>query len=144
MTEYKVVEGVSFDKDTPDAVIRVLLSNMKSRQRVRLFYGDPKTGRDYGEEFDIMGYIGKSAGQVKIPLLINNSRSIGGFPMITGIIVRITVDKWDVYRHPKYHCDVTVKGNEVYLNGKLHAVCKTNEKAKKLAAFFRGDSNVKG
>ena len=31
-----------------------------------------------------------------------------------------------------------------YKNGELYATCKSNEKAKKLALFLKGDSNVKG
>ena len=141
----KIVNGIEFDADTPDRVVDIILRYMGNyNQRIRVFYGDPKTGRDYGEEYNIMGYVGRSGGTVKIPLLINNTRSFGGPGLLDGIIVRITVDKRNVYVHPKYKCDVVVKGNEVYLNGKLHARCKTHEKAEKLAAFYRGDSNVKG
>lgn len=143
-TNNKVVNGITFDAKTPDRVVNVLLRYMGTKERIRVFYGDPKTGRDYGEEYNVMGYVGNSAGPVKIPLLVNNTRSYGGPGLLEASIVRITVDKRDVYRHPKYKCDVSVKGNEVYLNGKLQAVCKNHTKAEKLAAFYRGDSNVKG
>lgn len=143
-TKYKVVDGVSFNPSTPDQVVRILLNYMGTRQRIRVFYGDPKTGRDWGEEYDTMGYVGRSMGPVKIPLLINNTRSYGGGGILTGSIVRITVDKRNVYVNPRYHCDVAVSGKEVYLNGSIHAICKSNEKAVKLAMFLRGDSNTKG
>lgn len=140
----KVVNGVTFSASTPEKVVNALLRYMGTGQRVRIFYGDAKTGRDWGEEYDVMGYIGKSTESVKIPLIVNNARSFGGSGVLDGNIVRITVDKKNIYVHPKYRCNVTVKGNEVYLNGKIHARCKNHEKAEKLAAFFRGDSNVKG
>ena len=143
MTEYKIVNGTYYSKDTPDKVIQILERFMGTDQRIRVFYGDPKTGRDYGEEYDNMGYVRRSMGPIKIPLLVHNSRSFGGGGLI-GDIVRITVDKRNVYVHPKYHCKVTVKGSDVYLNGTIHARAKTHEKAMKLAAFFRGDSNIKG
>lgn len=143
-TEYKVVNGTSFDARTPDQVIRTLLQYMGTGQRIRVFYGDPKTGRDWGEEWGTMGYIGRSGGSVKIPLIINNSRSFGGPGLLEGSIVRITVNRRNVYIHPKYHIDLAVKGNNVYKNGELYATCKSNEKAKKLAMFLRGDSNTKG
>ena len=144
MTEYKIVNGTYYDKDTPDKVIQVLERFRGTDQRIRIFYGDPKTGRDYGEEHWTMGYVGRSTGPVKIPLLVYSTRSYGGPGLSESSIVRITVDKRNLYVHPKYHCNVTVKGNEVYLNGKIHARAKTHEKAMKLAAFFRGDSNIKG
>ena len=143
-TNYKVVDGTSFDPKTPNEVIHLLLHYMQSRQRIRVFYGDPKTGKDWGEEYNTMGYVGRSMGPVKIPLIVNNSRSFGGDGMLTGNIVRITINRQNVYLHPKYHISVTVKGNNVYMNGKLYAVCKSNEKARKLAMFLKGDSNVKG
>ncbi len=145
MPEHKIIDGVQFDAGTPKAVSDILLRYMGNRnQRIRIFYGDPKTGKDYGEEYDIMGYVGRSTGQVKIPLLINNANSSGGPGILDGIIVRITVDKRNVYLHPTYTCNVVVKGTEVYLNGKIHARFKTAEKANKYASFLRGDSNVKG
>lgn len=144
MNEYKIVNGTYYDKDTPDKVIQILERFRGTNQRIRVFYGDTKTGRNYGDEFDTMGYVRRSMGPIKVPILVHNSRSIGGGHMLDSSIVRITVDKRNVYIHPKYYCKVTVKGNEVYLNGKIHARAKTHEKAMKLAAFFRGDSNIKG
>lgn len=142
MTGKKIVNGIEFDSNTPERVVNILLTYMGSKQRIRLFYGDSKTGRDYGETYDVMGYIGRSTGQVKIPLLINNSRSMGGMGILTGSIVRITVDKRNIYVHPKYKCDVTVKGKDVYLNGKLHISSPTIDKAKKAADFLSGRANA--
>lgn len=153
--DYKVVDGISFDKDTPDRVCRLLLAYMNTypRVRVRLFYGDRKTGKDWCEEYDTMGYIGRSAGTtVKIPLLINNRNSTGGPGILDGCIVRMTVDKRDVYRHPKYHIGKITFGPSgyanvpygVFIDGKNHANFKTQEKAKKWADFIQGKSNIKG
>lgn len=64
--------------------------------------------------------------------------------MLDNCIVRITVNKHNVYLHPKYHCNVVVKGNSVYVNGKLHANLSSNEKAKKYASFIKGETNTKG
>lgn len=141
--EYKVVEGTAFDADTPDKVVNLLLRFIQSGERVRLFYGDARTGRDYGEEYWIMGRIGRSTGQVRVPLIINNVRSWGGPAILTGSIVRITVDKRNVYVHPHYQCKVEVKGNTVYLNGSEWGKAKTHEKAVKLAKFVSGESNSK-
>ncbi|MBQ1293588.1 MAG: hypothetical protein IIY21_06090 [Clostridiales bacterium] len=154
MAKYKVVDGISFDKDTPDRVCRLLLSYMNTnpRVRIRLFYGDKKTGKDWCSEFDIMGYIGRSMGPVVIPLLINNRNSIGGNGIPDGCIVRITVDKMDVYRHPKYHIGKITFGPSghanvpygVFIDGENRANFKTQEKAKKWVQFILGNSNIKG
>ena len=141
----KIVNGIQFDANTPDRVVDILLKYMGNRdQRIRVFYGDAKTGRDWCEELYTMGYVSKSGGRTPVPLLINNSRSMGGDAISTSSIVRITVNRRDVYRHPKYKCDVVVKGKEIYINGQVGWVCPSHEKAEKGAAFLRGDSNTKG
>lgn len=142
MANKKIVKGIEFDANTPERVVNILLSYMDTQQRIRLFYGDSKTGRDWGETYNTMGYVRKSTGQIKIPLLINNSRSMGGEGILTGNIVRITVDKRNIYVHPKYKCNVTVKGKDVYLNGKLHISSPTIEKAKRAADFLSGKANT--
>lgn len=152
--DYKVVDGVSFDKDTPDKVCRLLLAfmNTSPRVRVRLFYGDRKTGKDWCEEWMTMGYIGRSGGRVSVPLLINNKTSTGGPHILDGCIVRITVDRKDVYRHPHYHIGKITFGASgysdypygVFIDGKNHANFKTQEKARKWADFIQGKSNIKG
>ena len=134
----KIVNNVEFDANTPDKVVSILL-------------GYSKTGRDWCEEWDTMGYVGRSTGQVKIPLLINNSKSFGGGAILTGNIVRITVNKRDIYRHPKYHIGkITFKPSAypelpygVWINGKNHANFKTAEKAQKWAKFISGETNSK-
>lgn len=144
-TKKKIIDGIEFDANTPDRVVKVLLAYMGNKnQRIRLFYGDSKTGRDWCEEWGTMGYVGKSTGNIKIPLLISSKRAYGGSAILTGSIVRITVDKQNVYLHPKYKCDVTVRGNKVYKNGQEYAQCESADKAKKLVAFLKGETNVKG
>lgn len=101
--KYKVVNGISYHENTPDAVIRVLENAMRTNKRIRIFYGDTETGRDWMEIYDTIGTIGKSCGQNKIPLLIKNSRSYGGGAILTHCIVKITIDKEVVYKHPKYY-----------------------------------------
>lgn len=72
-----------------DKLIYTLLSLMKSKRRVRIWQGDTKTGRAWIEDYDIMGTIGRSCGNYKIPILINNKRSYGGLAILVGSIIRI-------------------------------------------------------
>lgn len=100
-----------------DPTVAVLIEqNVHSGRRFRIFYGDtdrpdyeqvhghrPDPGKDWGEENDVTGTIGRSMGPIKIPLLINNRRSMGGGAIMTDCIVRILINGREVYRHPNYH-----------------------------------------
>lgn len=72
-----------------DKLIKVLLNCIKSKERVRVWYGDTKTGRSWNEEYDVTGRIGRSTGDIKIPLLIYNSASWGGGALLTDALIRI-------------------------------------------------------
>lgn len=150
--KYKVIDGTSFSVDTPDRVCHLLNYYMNTRQRIRVFYGDPKTGRPWYDEWDTMGYVGRSTGQNKIPLLVNNKRSWGGGGILDDRILCITVDRQVVYKNPKYKLGkFTVKPSGVsqypwgvFIDGKNYANFKTKEKAEKWVRFIKGESNTKG
>ncbi len=115
MKEYKVFNGISFDKSTPDQVCRILANYCGNRsQRVRIFLGDTTTGKDWCEVYDTIGYIGRSTGTVKIPLLVHSSRSLGGGAILDHCIVKITIDKRTVYQHQNYHCPIEKRGSTIY------------------------------
>jgi hypothetical protein len=105
-TTYKVKNGTYYHRDTPDEIIRLLEAARLGNVRLRFHFGNTNTGRDWCEEFDVVGTIGRSMGPVKVPLLLQTSRSIGGGSILDHCIVRIrSVGKngRDIYRHPKYH-----------------------------------------
>lgn len=103
--KYKIVNGTFYDTRTPQEVIDVIESARAGGRRVRLSYGDTETGRDWQEQYDIVGRIGRSAGPVKVPILIHNRRSIGGHAILDHCIVRIvsSVGGRVLYQHPKYY-----------------------------------------
>jgi hypothetical protein len=72
------------------------------RRRIRLFYGDPKTGHVWDEENDVTGFIGRSTGREPILLLLATAHSTGGGAILMDNVLRILVDGREVYRHPKY------------------------------------------
>ena len=72
---YNVMENMWFNTNTPIKVMETLVDANKHYRRIRVFYGDVNTGKDWCETFDTIGYIGKSTGQIKIPLLVKNSNS---------------------------------------------------------------------
>lgn len=122
---YKIYNGTWYCFDTSDRVIQILDNAMNKHERIRVFYGDNETGCDWCEFFDTIGYVGRSYGNVKIPLLIKNNRSIGGLGILDGSIVKITIDKIIVYQHPNYHIDES----------------KFDDLTEKQTAFLKGERN---
>jgi hypothetical protein len=155
--EYKVVNGTSYSVDTPQEVIDILEKYRGKRDtRIRVFYGDKNSGIDWNEENDTIGYIGRSTGTVKIPLLISKSNSSGGVALLDDYIVKITVDKVIVYLHPTYDSNdfqiVEILNDELKYKGYTHTVIRNNETTianfkNKLDAinyisFMQGDRNM--
>ena len=94
----------SFNEKTCEAVKTVLNECYNSKLRIRIWYGDTKTGVSWLDEYDTMGTIGRSTGQQKIPLLIKNSRSSGGGGILCHCIIRIDVigSRRTIYEHPLF------------------------------------------
>lgn len=93
MYKYKEVNGTSYRSDTPDEVIRVLENARISNTRIVLDYGDTKTGHSWGDVYDVTGYVGRSRGISKIPILLYNNRSIGGVAILDNCIIGIRESK---------------------------------------------------
>lgn len=102
---------MDFDFGTDVKVARILEQSRLTGQRIRIFYGDTETGRDWLEEYDVIGKVGRSTGTFKIPLLINNSRSLGGGSISTNRILRIidVKTKRELYKHEKYVTPILVQ-----------------------------------
>jgi len=153
--EYKIINGTAYHNSTPQEVINILENARLTKKRIRLFYGDSTTGKCWNEEHDIIGYIGRSTGNIKIPLLINNSRSFGGGALLDHCIIKITVDKVTKYKHNSFNTgnfeikeattDLLSKGYNtmVYCNSENVANFKTKDKANRYIKFMTGESNSK-
>lgn len=126
--QYKIINGTSYDPRTPNEVVGVLENARQTRTRLHISLGDSETGRDWLEEFETYGYVGRSMGPIKVPLLISNRRSLGGGAILDHCIIRIRVSAGSrvLYKHPKYHfgnLEVRNKPAPVKLpNGRM-AVC---------------------
>lgn len=141
--KYKVENGTSFHIETADKVCSILSNAIASRhrQRLKLHYGDVATGRDWCEENYTIGYIGRSTGTSKIPLLIHNSKSHGGGAILDHCILKI-VDvrtKEVLYQSPNYIAPIVeIKEgsdwpgytNETWVNGQLYGRHKSLKSAK--------------
>lgn len=91
--EYKVVNGTSYSVNTNDKVIEVLERCRSNKTRIVVDYGDVLTKESWNEVYDVSGYVGRSSGTYKIPLLIHNSRSLGGGSILTDCILSIKESK---------------------------------------------------
>jgi hypothetical protein len=129
MKTYKVINGTSYDERTNSKVIEVLERVRAQRIRIRVYYGDIITGRSWLEEHDIFGYVGRSNGNSKIPLLVFNNRSYGGGALLDHCIVKITTSAGGniLYKHPSFHTpDLKIVENSVnsytlFADNKEHA-----------------------
>lgn len=101
----KTTNGTTYHDETPDEVIRVLENARQNRTRLHISLGDQQTGRNWLEEFETHGYIGRSMGPVKVPLLVANTRSLGGGAILDHCIVRIRTSAGGrvLWQHPSYH-----------------------------------------
>ena len=167
-TGYKKVGGTYFHDDTPDDLCRIIDALIESPRetRVRVFLGDKDTGRDWGEENDVTGYFGRSTGPRKVPLLINNRRSMGGPAVLDNCILKLKVnggqDLWtaDNYVPPVWWSGLLPEPLEEngkrYITGvwrrelhqaeeekELYSQHTTLESAARLADFMRGDRGNK-
>jgi hypothetical protein len=123
--------GTTFDPHTPDRVKEILEAARRSRRRLRLYYGNRLSGLDWNEENDTTGYVGRSMGPIRVPLLIKSIASSGGPAILTNCIVKIqrTSDKQVVWQHSEYHTRSFTIGpakdqgyaEAVYRDGDLHA-----------------------
>lgn len=147
--KYKVVNGTSYHENTPEVVIKILEGAIRRKERVRIFYGDIETGRDWIEINDTIGTIGRSCGRNKIPLLIKNSRSYGGSAILDNCIIKITIDKRVVYQNPEYYLpkmeireakdDLKAKGYfySIFADGNNMYNCKSLKQAENKIAFYK-------
>lgn len=105
MKEYKTINGTSYDVRTPEKVVAILENARQNRTRLHVSLGDTESGRDWLEENMVHGFIGRSTGSIKIPLLIHNRRSLGGPGLLDHCIVRIRTSSGGrvLYQHPGYH-----------------------------------------
>jgi hypothetical protein len=153
MKNYKTIYGTSFDTRTPDEVIRVLESARLNRTRLHICLGEtdgPNAGRDWLEEWGSHGYIGRSTGTVKIPLLIANRRSLGGPGLLDHCIIRVRTSSGGrvLYQNPKYHhgnLEIRAKAEpvalpdgrvltvDVFRDNELHAAFENFEQARRWA-----------
>jgi hypothetical protein len=103
-TMFKTWDGTCYNVNTPDEVVRIMERARRDRTRLVFDFGDVKTGKSWGECNDIVGYVGRTGGTYKCPILVYNQRSNGGGIISDNSIVKITTSKGKhvLYVHPTY------------------------------------------
>jgi hypothetical protein len=141
-----------YDEGTPDGVKKVLERYYNDRtQRIRIFLGDKETGQDWENEYDVMGYVGRSTGTKPIALLVHNSRCYGGLAISTSCVVKITVNGFTRYEHPTYHyrkheilpSDLPEYKEMVVREGEVQARFHKEGQAQRYIDFIEGRRNSK-
>lgn len=139
-----------FEFGTDPTVKKVIENLMHKDEMIRLMVGDPETGVDSCSEFEVVGFVGRSCGSMKVPLISEPGENFGG-PISTSRVLRIlrVRDGKELYRHPKYQTpNVSVKP-EIYEkdrsytwagfhNGELVARFKKPYDAAEWAEFITG------
>lgn len=148
--EYQVCNGTYYNAKTSIEVIANLETIRSNGTRIVLDYGDTENGREWGDgrykSLDV-GTIGRSMGPVKIPILVSNSRSMGGGGILDNCIVRIRASKGKgvLYQHPTYH--LTPPGFEtwkddvtVLLGGRRNCVDMANPMPSRIAGSAKAET----
>lgn len=96
------------DPKVRDALVHAYLNRNRQCGRVRIWLGDPETGKCWNEAYDVAGYVGRSTGEKKVPLLLHDKRSMGGGAILTQNIIRVdwTDGTGTIYKHPKFHTNL--------------------------------------
>ena len=164
--QHPATKATWFTPGTPDKVKQVLAAANKSFNQygtngtiVRIFLGDQVTGRDWCEENDVVGYVGRTSGTMKVPILLEPlilHKSLCaaqcGDAIPTNCILRIidVVAGAELYRAAHYQLptfeivrddsDTThpFKVKRDGRDGTVCAGCKTYEEACRFVAFAMG------
>lgn len=95
--------ATAFHPETSVEVRMILERYRKTGRRLRIWYGDPETGRDWLEETDVVGYVSRSSGPVRVPILLTEGL-IGGPAILDRNIVKLAdaQSRCVLWQHPLY------------------------------------------
>ena len=98
-TKYRILDNqTAYHADTPPRIVAILEAARLRGTRLKLHYGDVKTGRPWG---DIeTGAIGRSTGLLNVPLCIANRRSTYGPAILDHCIVKIELSQGGLVLYP--------------------------------------------
>lgn len=138
-----------FTPETSSDIRRIIERYRNSGDLLRLFMGDPDTGRDYGMEIAVVGRIGLSGGIFKRPVLVEPGAEYGEVISTKGIVRMMDVaTNVELYRNPRYKLpDLSIEFCEdrdgkdawtVMREGDSIAIFNKNEDASEHVRFLIG------
>ena len=116
--------GLWFDEGTAPEVMELIhkLYMESPKRRVRFFLGDPVTGRDRHERYNVKGYVGACIVEgKKVPALnIGSSQH----RIQTKCVIKVQAGRYTypLYEHPKYNNDLKMVPGEDGPNGYWNVV----------------------
>ena len=135
--------------DAPHRVFNILEDARIGRHLLHIFFGENVTGRDWMEENDCVGHIGRSMGPKKVLLLVEPGEDGGPEISMSSIvkIVRFTRVPTVLYQHPAFNqptmeivaSEIPGYNATVLCNGSVHANFKTVAQAEKWIKFMKGE-----
>lgn len=95
---------VWYDPRTPHATRTALESARCTRRKIRIHYGDPKTGLDRMAIQDVVGFVGNAGWQLPCPILLSERNIHIGPRICEPVVVRVVdVDgMFAPYQHDSY------------------------------------------
>ena|ERR1700723_1062051 len=87
------IKGTIYNDDTPTRVVEILEHARQTNERLIILYGDPITGRLWKDAVDERGYISRSHGDDRVPILIKKKNSLGGGAILDSNILEIRLSK---------------------------------------------------
>jgi hypothetical protein len=112
LLHYENVGKTHFDDGTDQKVIEILERARYEGMRLTFTFGDPETGVAWDEKHYVSGYIGRSMGDKKVPLLLATKISISGGVILTKNILQIRLSN-------KKNIDYVTCSNVLYVHPKL-------------------------
>lgn len=143
-----------YDPRTPHAARHALESARATRRKIRLHYGDPKTGLDRLAVQDVVGFVGTASWQLPHPILLAERHMHLG-PRICELEVVRVVDvdgmvatyQHNSYRLPEFGT-VSVGSSEapekvlLVADGQPAVECANLAQATRWIKFFRGSAHA--
>jgi len=140
--------GTWYHASTPPAVIAILERAISIGSRLRLWFGDTETGKASDQKYDVVGFIGRGASQISLPLLLPSIDSHGGVPISDHQIVAIARGPGNVfaYEHPTLDLGIWTKGpadsedyiEATFVDGEMWSQHRSPGQADHLIEFMTG------
>lgn len=144
----KTDEETWFHPDTPVEVRQILERYRESGNRIRIFYGDKETGRDWLEDTCVTGVISRLDGFFRKPILVGDGNDWGSCILdhhlvkLMDVVSRKVLWTHPGYREPSMQIVSARQGafpHTVLVDGGPHKHFQSHAQATRWIAFMTGE-----